>query len=316
MGMHLFYLIAGTVAMVVGADYSVRTSLKLAQRWGWPDWVAGMLLLALGTSLPELFVSLSSVAEHPHLSLGNLMGSNLFNVAVVLGACLLIKGKHRFQVESIEWPSLMPLIIGSVFVFTWFYYPPSQSSSSLFLIVLYTWVIGRSIKTKAEINDVMQNAPVTSTTRVGLMCISGFIMLSMGAQYFLKGALGISNTFGWNDGFAGFMLAAIGTSLPELLTSIFALKLGRAQAVFGNVIGSNAFNLLITGGIVGLFTHEKFDDDISLFMLFANLGATLLLVGPKLMNNLRVPNPRQLHALIGLILLVGYVLVIKHAYTL
>ncbi len=132
--MHLFYLIAGTVAMVVGADYSVRTSLKLAQRWGWPDWVAGMLLLALGTSLPELFVSLSSVAEHPHLSLGNLMGSNLFNVAVVLGVCLLIKGKHRFQVESIEWPSLMPLIIGSVFVFMWFYYPPSQSSSSLFLI--------------------------------------------------------------------------------------------------------------------------------------------------------------------------------------
>ncbi len=302
--------------MVVGADYSVRSSLKLAQRWGWPDWVAGMLLLALGTSLPELFVSLSSVAEHPHVSLGNLMGSNAFNVLIVLGACLLVKGDKKFKVERIGWPSLLPLATGSVFVFLWFEYPPSTSYSSLFLILLYLWVIGKSIKTKDEVGEVLQEAPSTSTTRVGLMCLSGFIMLAMGAQYFLDGALGMAAEFGWKDGFAGFLLAAVGTSLPELFTSLIALKQGRAQAVFGNVVGSNAFNLLITGGIVGLFTHQQFNDATSLFMLQVNLGATILLIAPLLMLKLRIPNPKAIHAVVGLVMLAGYFLVIKYAYAL
>jgi cation:H+ antiporter len=316
MGMHLFYLLAGTVALMVGSSYSVRASLKLAQRWGWPDWVAGMLLLALGTSLPELFVSLSSVSEHPKVSLGNLMGSNAFNVAIVLGACLLFLGDRKFEVAKIGWRSLWPLSAGSIFVFLWFEYPPSTSYSSVLLIVLYAWVIGKSIKTKAEVDDVLKEAPTTSTTRVGLMCLTGFILLAMGAQYFLDGALGIAEEFAWKDGFVGFLLAAVGTSLPELFTSLYAFKQGRTQVVFGNVVGSNAFNLLITGGIVGLFTHQEFNDRTSLFMLFVNLGATVLLIAPLLIIKLRIPISKSLHTLAGLMLLVCYVLVIKHAYTL
>ena len=316
MGMHLFYLMAGTVAMMVGADYSVRTSLKLAQRWGWPDWVAGMLLLALGTSLPELFVSLSSVSEHPEVALGNLMGSNAFNVGIVLGACLLFIGERKFEVAKIGWSLLWPLLAGSVFVFLWFKYPPSTSYSSILLIVLYTWVIGKSIKTKAEVDDVLKEAPKTSTARIGLMCLSGFILLAVGSHYFLEGALGVAEELAWKDGFAGFLLAAIGTSLPELFTSLYALRHGRAQVVLGNVVGSNAFNLLMTGGIVGLFTHQAFDEPSSLFMLFVNLGATALLIAPLLIIKLRIPIPKPLYASAGLTLLVCYVLVIKHAYTL
>ena len=316
MGMHLFYLMAGTVAMMVGADYSVRASLKLAQRWGWPDWVAGMLLLALGTSLPELFVSLSSVSEHPEVSLGNLMGSNAFNVAIVLGACLLFIGEKKFEVAKIGWSSLWPLLAGSVFVFLWFQYPPSIFYSSILLIVLYAWVVGKSIKTKAEVDDVLQEAPKTSTASVGLMCLSGFILLTVASHYFLEGALGVAEELAWKDGFAGFLLAAVGTSLPELFTSLYAFKQGRTQAVFGNVVGSNAFNLLMTGGIVGLFTHQAFDDESSQFMLFVNLGATVLLIAPLLIIKLRIPISKSLHTLAGLMLLVCYVLVIKHAYTL
>jgi cation:H+ antiporter len=316
MGTHLFYIMAGTVAMVIGADYSVRTSLKLAQRWGWPDWVAGMLLLALGTSLPELFVSLSSVAEHPQVAFGNLMGSNAFNVLIVLGACLLVKGRKRLEVERIGWLLLLPLTIGSFCVFLWFKYPSLTPYSSVLLITLYAWIIVRSIKSKVAIEDVLQEAPRTSTTRVGLMCLSGFIMLAMGAHYFLDGALGLAAEFGWKDGFAGFLLAAVGTSLPELFTSLIALKRGRAQAVLGNVVGSNAFNLLITGGLVGLLAHQEFSDRTSLFMLFVNLGVTLLLIAPLLLLKLRIPTPRSIHALIGLMMLTGYLMVIKYAYIL
>ena len=316
MGMHLFYLMAGTVAMLVGADYSVRASLKLAQRWGWPDWVAGMLLLALGTSLPELFVSLSSVSEHPEVSLGNLMGSNAFNVAIVLGACLLFIGEKKFEVAKIGWSSLWPLLAGSMFVFLWFQYPPSIFYSSILLIVLYAWVVGKSIKTKAEVDDVLKEAPKTSTASVGLMCLSGFILLAVASHYFLEGALGVAEELAWKDGFAGFLLAAVGTSLPELFTSLYAFKQGRTQAVFGNVVGSNAFNLLMTGGIVGLFTHQAFDDESSQFMLFVNLGATVLLIAPLSIIKLRIPISKSLHTLAGLMLLVCYVLVIKHAHTL
>jgi cation:H+ antiporter len=108
----------------------------------------------------------------------------------------------------------------------------------------------------------------------------------------------------------------VGTSLPELFTSLYAFKQGRAQVVFGNVVGSNAFNLLITGGIVGLFTHQEFNDEISQFMLFVNLGATALLIAPFLLIKSRIPISKSLHTLAGLMLLVCYVLVIKYAYTL
>ncbi|MDE0585880.1 MAG: hypothetical protein OSB63_04615, partial [Planctomycetota bacterium] len=167
-----------------------------------------------------------------------------------------------------------------------------------------------------EVDGVLKDAPDTSTTRVGLHCITGFFLLAVGAQMFLGGALGVAEEFAWKDGFVGFLLAAVGTSLPELFTSLYALKRGRAQVVFGNVVGSNAFNLLITGGIVGLFTHIKFDDDTSKFMLFVNLGATALLVAPLLIIKLRISISKSLHTLAGLMLLVSYVLVIKHAYTL
>ncbi|MFT7517271.1 MAG: cation:H+ antiporter [Myxococcota bacterium] len=314
---HLFYMLGGTVALTVGADYAVRASLSLAHRWGWPDWVAGMLLLALGTSLPELFVSLTSLSEHPQVALGNLMGSNAFNVAAVLGMCLLLKGKQNFEIERIGWPALLPLVIGSFFVFLWFSYPPSTAYSSILLLLLYGVVIAKSIKAKpgGEV-DVLQDAPVSSSKRVGLQCLSGFLMLAGGAHFFLEGALELAAEFGWKDGFAGFVLAAVGTSLPELFTSFFALKQGRAQAVFGNVVGSNAFNLLVTGGIVGLFTHQPFSDEISLFMLCVNLGASLLLIAPLLMLKLHIPNPRSLHSIVGFIMLVSYLLIIQQAYSL
>ncbi|MDP6963571.1 MAG: sodium:calcium antiporter [Planctomycetota bacterium] len=313
---HYISLIGGSIAMIIGADYAVRASLALANRWGWPKWVAGMLLLALGTSLPEFFVSMASVSEHPKIALGNLLGSNVFNVCMVLGACMLFKGRQSFKVEQSGWPSILPLAIGSVLVFAWFFISPSAYYSSLVLVLLYSWIVINSIAKGSESEELLQSSPPTGRNRVYLQCLAGFVLLAGGADYFLQGAVGVSAKFGLQDGFVGFLLGAVGTSLPELFTSIAAVRQRHTEAVFGNIIGSNAFNLLITGGLVGIFVSDPLVDQLSQFMLYTNGAVTLLLIAPLLMFKLKIPNPRPLHGVIGVMMLVAYVFVIEHSYSL
>ncbi|MHC4380682.1 MAG: sodium:calcium antiporter [Planctomycetota bacterium] len=286
--MAYLHLLLGLGGLLLGSDLAVRGSVALAHRWGWPSWVTGLLLLALGTSLPELFVCIASAPEYPGLAAGNIFGSNAFNVGLVLGATLLLKGDARLNARSVRIPTLLPLVFGSLMAFTLMGMPLTDYGFSLLFLLFYAVMILASIALRdKEFQPADDAAPDTHwNLPVALAATAaGFMLLAFSSGWFLDGALSLAATLGWQEGFAGFIITAIGTSAPELFTSIRALRLGHAGAVFGNVVGSNAFNLLMAGGTVGLLAEVQVPQEGLGPQLVVNMAATAILVFPALATN-------------------------------
>ncbi|MHC4836666.1 MAG: sodium:calcium antiporter [Planctomycetota bacterium] len=284
--MAVLYLLLGLGGLLLGSDLAVRGSVSLAHRFGWPSWMTGLVLLALGTSLPELFVSATSAGEHPELAFGNIFGSNAFNVGLVLGAALIFKGQAPLHARSVGLPSLIPLLFGSILIF--FIEAAGQSLMLLGVALLLAYVamttlavLGRGELEKegdASPSNIWSLGPATLGT------LAGFVVLAFAARFFLDGALEIADDLGWSEGFAGFIITAAGTSAPELFTSLRALRLGHAGAIFGNVVGSNAFNLLIAGGTVCLIAPSGSDFRGLDPQLWVNLACTMVLLVPAVVH--------------------------------
>lgn len=284
--MDILYLILGLLGLLLGSDLAVRGSVSVAHRFGWPSWLTGLLLLALGTSLPELFVSATSAGEHPELAFGNLFGSNAFNVGLVLAAGLLFKGQAQLKARSVRLPSLLVLLFGSILVFLVEYAGGALPIIGVILLLSYVVMtmmafLGRG---KLPIDDDADPGTHWALPLASLATLGGFVLLAVAARYFLEGALGMADHFGWGEGFAGFVITAAGTSAPELFTSLRALRLGHAGAVFGNVVGSNAFNLLIAGGTVCLLADGDYDFNSLDRQLWVNMTATLVLFLPAIIT--------------------------------
>jgi len=307
--MAYLYLLLGLAGLLIGSDLAVRGSVSLAHRWGWPSWVTGLLLLALGTSLPELFICIASAPEHPGLAAGNIFGSNAFNVGIVLGAALVLKGSARLDVHAVRLPTLMPLVFGSLVTFILIDAPQEIYFFSFLLLIAYAAMIGISILLRGddlrEDEDAAPTAVFIFPVAIGLTAV-GFMLLAYASTWFLNGALDIANQFGWKEGFAGFIITAIGTSAPELFTSVRALKLGHAGAVFGNVVGSNAFNLLVAGGFVGLLAEVQMPQEGLRAQILLNLIATGVLLIPGILTNKNRELSIKAYQGMGLLLIGGY----------
>ncbi|HJM38876.1 MAG TPA: hypothetical protein QGG59_02040 [Planctomycetota bacterium] len=256
--MALLNLAIGLGGLLLGSEFAVRGSMALARRWGWPDWLAGLLLLALGTSLPELFVSVAAATEHPLTSLGNVFGSNAFNTGIVLGAALLFSKKAGLPLPNHRTPGTRTMVWASSLVFlsgfNMFHFGGGSETKSLSLpifagialLMAYGWVLRCALKSG---DSGMKPADSEKGLTLSiLLTLGGFLLLAVSSNWFLEGALGLGKKLGWEDGFAGFLIAAVGTSAPELFTCIRAVRQGSSGAVYGNILGSNAFNLLIVGG--------------------------------------------------------------------
>ncbi|PCJ53058.1 MAG: hypothetical protein COA70_10375 [Planctomycetota bacterium] len=307
--MAYLYLLLGLAGLLIGSDLAVRGSISLAHRWGWPGWVTGLLLLALGTSLPELFICIASAPEHPGLAVGNIFGSNAFNVGVVLGAALLLKGSARLDVHAVRLPTLMPLVFGSLLAFALIGAPQGIYFLSFLLLVAYIIMIRLSIALRGD--DLREEEEAAPTTVFNLpvaiaLTASGFLLLAVASTWFLNGALDIADQFGWKEGFAGFIITAIGTSAPELFTSVRALKLGHAGAVFGNIVGSNAFNLLIAGGFVGLLADVQVPQEGLRAQVILNMVATCVLLVPAILTNKNREISIKAYQGMGVLLIGGY----------
>mgnify|MGYP001162642343 CR=1 FL=1 len=316
--------VGGIVAMLFGAEIAVNSSVALAHKWRWPEWIAGLVLLALGTSLPELFISVEGALNgYSEMAVGNLMGSNAFNVGVVFGFCLLVSNANKFKTDMVGWGALGPLFLGSILIILVYDFDQESKDTGawfgLLLLFLYIATMSLSIiyrrDASAEGRSTTSSSEI-STALVGTKAIFGFALLAIGADYFIEGALGISNSLGWKEGLAGFLLAAVGTSLPELITSVIALKKGKGQAVFGNIVGSNAFNLLLTGGIVGIIS-KGFDlaNNFILFMVVVNCAVNAALLVPILCRRVSILHNVFFYRLSGLILVVGYFWIMVLAYS-
>lgn len=305
--MALLYLALGLVGLSLGADLAVRGSVAIAHRLGWPTWISGLLLLAVGTSLPELFVSAVSAPEYPGLAVANVFGSNSFNAMLVLGVVLLMKRGRRLDPHAVRLPTLVPLFFGSVLAFTLLWMPYESYPFSALLLAGYAVMVLFSFSGReAADEDEVAGTDSWSMKRASLAALAGFAVLVIAARAFLTGALGVAEWLGWGQGLAGYVLAAIGTSAPELFTSIRALRLNHADAVFGNLVGSNAFNMLLAGGTIGLLAGQAVPQTGLKEQLWVNMASTCVLLVPTvLVSKDRVISERLLRIL-GVVLLATY----------
>lgn len=259
MTMIIFYLLAGLVLLYFGAEWMVRGSANIALRAGVPSLVVGLTIVAFGTSSPELAVSVKAgFTGLGDIAVGNVVGSNIFNIAVILGLSALIHPlKVNVQVLRIDTPIMM-----AVSVLLWILLADREISffEALFLflgIVIYTaGTIYMGRKNNVPVQDVGYPAEYPPPKRPFLLdivlIVIGLGALVAGSQVFVKGAIECARLFAISEAVIGLTIVAAGTSLPELATSIVAAIKGEEDIAIGNIVGSNIFNMMAILGISGM----------------------------------------------------------------
>lgn len=301
--MDILLTLLGLVVLVVGAELMIRGAVDLATRARLSPMVIGLTVVSIGTSLPELLVSLMAALKGSSaIAVGNVLGSNIVNISLVLGACVLI---YPILVDRdayrIHWPVMMfasLLLVGLLWdnvILRW------EGALLTLLIVAYVWWL---VWSSRRANARMESTPVSPTGplwRALVFVVLGIASLAQGADWFVEGAVRIAETLGVSQQLIGVTIVAFGTSLPELVTSLMAALRKQSDISLGNLIGSNIFNILGIIGIAALVRPIQLD--LSSFSLDI-LG--MLLISVLLYPMMRLG--RSLGRWQGLILLASYVL--------
>lgn len=289
MSMDLLITVVGLIALILGAEVMIRGAVDVALRARITPLVVGLTVVSMGTSLPELLVSvLAALKGNPAVAVGNVVGSNIANISLVLGASVLI-----FPIEvdrdakRIHWPVMM--IASLIFVGLLYNDLFSRWEGLLFVIalVIYVTFMVRSSRRKHAVQGSAPALAKMPLWRSLLMLVIGIGVLGLGADWFVEGAVGLAATFGVSDRVIGLTVVAVGTSLPELVTSLMAALRKQPDISLGNLVGSNIFNLLGILGVTAVVRPIVVDSGEFLLDLVMMLGLALILLplmrlGPRL----------------------------------
>ncbi len=259
--MDILFFCLGLVALVAGAELLVRGSSKLALSFGVSPLVVGLTIVAFGTSAPELAVSVGSALKgNSDVAIGNVVGSNILNVLLILGASALIT---PLVVHAQILRQEAPVMIGASLLLAWFAHDARIDAveSWIFLALMtgYTVMLIRqsrreTIATKEKYAESMPEKTAWDDSwivQVGLV-VAGLALLVLGAEWLVAAAVNFAKAFGVSDVVIGLTVVAAGTSMPEVATSITAAIRGERDIAVGNVIGSNTFNILGCLGATGV----------------------------------------------------------------
>ena len=274
----------GMMLLLVAGDLLVRGAVSAGLRYGIPAILIGLTIVAFGTSAPELVVTINASIEGvPGLALGNVIGSNIANVLLVLGlpALLAPMGDHSEETKRNYWIMMMVTIVA---VGLCYYYSPLtwwQGAMLLSLLALFLYDTYRSaMAARAEhgldsnlpgAEEMEEADPSMPVWKIAGLIGLGVVGLPVGAELTIDAAREIASDYGVSDEAIGLTLIALGTSLPELATTVMAAVRGRADVAIGNVIGSNVFNLLCILGVAASL------DDISVPQEFLSLNLWVML---------------------------------------
>ena len=253
-----FFLSIGLILLVKGADLFIDNISNLGKKIGLSDMFLGITVVALGTSIPEVFVSISSVVNlKPEIAMGNSIGSNIANLGIVFGfTCFFIsKSSIKLNLRDIFLLFLATLLAGYVL----FDYKIS-SSDSILMIGLFILFVLHLMRQKPQEELA---APITkSTSSLVLFSILSLILLLSGSELTVNFGSKLASLIGISDIIVGLSMVAIGTSLPELATSFSALKQKKGNLVIGNIVGSNILNIVLVFPIIGLSFVKVFEANI------------------------------------------------------
>ena len=250
-------LVFGFVLLVWGADKFVAGASALARRLGVSPLLVGLTIVAFGTSAPELAVSLTAALQGANeIAVGNVVGSNIFNMLMVAGlsavVCPLIMDRTLLRRD---WPdSILAAILLLVFI------APDLTISrveGIILLAAFAVVLGTQIRAALKNRDTLETEEdevAMPPLMIGINIVLGLACIIIGGQLAVNGATGIARMFGLSETLIGLTIVAIGTSLPELVTSLVAARKGQNEIAMGNVIGSNIFNLLLILGVSATIT--------------------------------------------------------------
>ncbi|WP_298429683.1 calcium/sodium antiporter [uncultured Jannaschia sp.] len=267
----------GLVILIFAGDALVKGAVNLALRLGLPALVVSLTVVAFGTSAPELLVSVQAILDGvPGLALGNVVGSNVANVLLVLGIPALIATMHTSVCETRRDYLYM---LAATFLFIAFCLSGTLVwwHGIVLLIVLAGILAATFLSSRGEEVEVEGAEPGLPGWKMSLFLGLGLIGLPLGASLLVDGATSVARTLGVSETVIGLTLVAIGTSLPELATTVMAAIRRHADVALGNVIGSNLFNLLGIMGVAVLVGPVPVDPDFLAKDLWVMLAATLLL---------------------------------------
>ena len=251
----ILFLILGLVALFIGAEGLIRGSSALALKIGITPLVVGLTVVAFGTSTPELVVSLkAALIGNSSISLGNVVGSNIANIALILGIASVIR---PLDVNANVIRREIPIMIGLTVLLIVLLIDGELSfiDGLIFVIGIITYTIANVVMARKEKNtEVEEEFKEGLKTRLGvpvsiILIIGGLALMILGANLFVTSSISIAKAIGVSDAIIGLTIIAIGTSLPELITSIVASYKNESDIAIGNVVGSNIFNIL---GILGI----------------------------------------------------------------
>lgn len=248
------WLIAGFVLLIKGADFFVEGSSSIAKLLKIPSVVIGLTIVAMGTSAPEAAVSITAgLAGNNDIAISNIIGSNIFNLLVVVGICAMLKG---VQTDRDILRRDMPVNIGiSVLLLAFLVDLKISRVEGAFLLVLfiaYMFVVVREgLKNRTQKKE---EEKILSPGMSGICIAAGLAAIIFGGDMVVNNASKIAETFGLSQNLIGLTIVAVGTSLPELATSIIAAKKGESGLALGNAVGSCIFNILFILGMSGVLS--------------------------------------------------------------
>lgn len=271
----LFILLAGFVLLVKGADWFVEGAAGIAGRFGIPQLVIGLTIVAMGTSLPEAAVSITSaLSGAAGITVGNVVGSNILNILLILGiTSLILPIPVQRSTVRIEIPLMIAVTI--VFLLSGLDQKIRRWEGLLYWLIFlgYLAYLFRIAKKSEEKEEPVARLPLWLQL---LMLTGGGAVIIAGSNLAVRGATEIARFLGVSERFIGLTVVALGTSLPELVTSVIAARKGNADIAIGNIVGSNIFNILFVAGTSAIIIPVLFQPAFVADSVVAIAAAVLL----------------------------------------
>lgn len=297
--LQVLLLAVGFCMLVKGADWFVDGAAGIAEKFGIPHLVVGLTIVAMGTSAPEAAVSITAALKgNAGITIGNIVGSNILNILVILGVASVIipiavaKSTVKVEIPFMLVITILLLVLGCTGneIVLW------EGIILWIAFILYlAYLFRMAAKNKEEAPEDMAEKPVW---KLLLLVVVGLGLIMLGSNLAVDAATEIAKILGMSDRLIGLTIVALGTSLPELVTSVSAARKGKADIAIGNIVGSNIFNILFVVGTTALITPVVFETKFVIDMLISAAAGVLLWVC--------VFKDHKLSRTGGIIMLAGY----------
>ena len=303
MGMEIVQIIAGLVGLIVGGEWLLRAAVGTSNRFAIPKFIIGMTVVSFATSLPELIVSVrSALAGYPDLALGNVVGSNIANLGLVLGVVLLFT---RIQVAKSFYLSDWPMMfIASILLWVFIQNGTITALEGFALVTLLILMLFYLLRRKEHADFIADDLDtLLSWPKISLFIVFGSAFLALGSDLLVNGAVNVASQLGVSERVIAITVVSVGTSVPELAASLVAVAKRENAISIGNLLGSNLFNILAVLGITSLIHPLTVVDNTLLdFDIYVMIGIAALLI-PLVFS----PKKMEIYWRDGLILLVVYI---------